>query len=159
MKHPPRDFGNTEWRYISWILVMSKIQTRIFTDRTRVGKNTVTFFPLKLHVWNFACDILKRYASHPCHFIEKIFLKKCCRHPKNPKNDVFCRKRFIRLLNRGILCIKDPLNSYLLKPETSQNNPKPAKTTQKNCETTWNDPKFQNWGNMEFSTSFRFSNF
>ena len=47
---------------------------------------------------------------------------------------------------------------YLLKPGTSQNEPKPAKTTPQNCETTRNDPKFENWGNLKFSTSFRFSN-
>ena len=28
---------------------------------------------MKLHVWNFACDFLKRYASHPCLFIENVF--------------------------------------------------------------------------------------
>ena len=65
---------------------------------------------------------------------------------------------------------------YLLKPETGQNNPKPAKTTwnkpkpakmtqsqlkrpMKNCKRTHNDPKFWNCGNLEFSTSFRFLNF
>ena len=35
--------------------------------------------------------------------------------------------------------------------KTSRNDLKPAETTQKNWETTWNDPKFQNWGNLEFS--------
>ena len=45
-----------------------------------------------------------------------------------------------------------------MRPKTSQNKPKPAETTQKS-KTTRNDPKFQNWGNLEFSTTFRFSNF
>ena len=58
------------------------------------------------------------------------------------------------------------LKSYLLKPRTSRNDPKPAKTsrnqpkpaktTQKTCETTRNDSKFQNWGKLKFSNSFRF---
>ena len=58
---------------------------------------------------------------------------------------------------------------YLLKPRTSQNQPKrhetsrndlkPAKTTLKNCETTQSDPEFQHWRNLEFSTSLGFSNF
>ena len=46
------------------------------------------------------------------------------------------------------------------RPETSQIEPKPAKTTQnqlkrprKNFETTRNDQKFQNWENLQFSTS------
>ena len=43
--------------------------------------------------------------------------------------------------------------------KTSQNNPKPEKATPKNCETTRNEPNFQNWRNLEFSISFRFSNF
>ena len=56
--------------------------------------------------------------------------------------------------------------SYLLKFGTSQNEPNPSKTSQnqpkqlkKNCETTWNNPMLQKWGNLEFSTSFHFSNF
>ena len=60
----------------------------------------------------------------------------------------------MRNVNKTIIHITEP---YLLKP--SQKDPKPAKTTQKNSETTRNDPKFQNWGNPDFSTSFRFSNF
>ena len=31
--------------------------------------------------------------------------------------------------------------------------------TQKKCETTRNNPKFPNWGNLKFSACFRFSNF
>ena len=48
--------------------------------------------------------------------------------------------------------------SYLVKPGTSLNDPKPAKTslnlaktaetTQKICEATQNNPKLQNWGNL-----------
>ena len=56
--------------------------------------------------------------------------------------------------------------AYLLKPGASQNELKPDKTSrsqpkqpQKNNKTTRNDTKFQNWGNLEFSTSFPFSNF
>ena len=49
--------------------------------------------------------------------------------------------------------------AYLLKPRTSQIDLIPAKMIQTNWETTRNDPKFQNWGNLEFSTSFCFSNF
>ena len=56
-------------------------------------------------------------------------------------------------------CSLEMFLTYLLKPVTSQNEPKPAKTSQINCKTTWNDPKFQNLGNLKFSTSFRFSNF
>ena len=41
----------------------------------------------------------------------------------------------------------------------SQNEPKPAGMTPKNCETTENDPQLQNWENLEFCMSFRFSNF
>ena len=51
---------------------------------TRVSKNTITFFPLKLHVWNFACEFLKRYASHPCLFIENVFF--CGKVLKSAKN-------------------------------------------------------------------------
>ena len=60
------------------------------------------------------------------------------------------------------------LTPYLLKPGTNRNEPKsaktnrnqskPAETTQKNCETTRSDPNLQNWGNLEFFASFRFSN-
>ena len=42
---------------------------------------------------------------------------------------------------------------HLKRAKTSQNNLK------KNCETTWNNPMLQKWGNLEFSTSFHFSNF
>ena len=45
--------------------------------------------------------------------------------------------------------------AYLLKPRTSQNEPKPAKTSR-------NDPKrpeILTLENLEFSASFRFSNF
>ena len=37
--------------------------------------------------------------------------------------------------------------------------PRTCQTTQKNCETTRNDPKLQKWGNLEFFVSFHFSNF
>ena len=37
---------------------------------------------------------------------------------------------------------------YLLKPGASQL-----------CEATWNDPEFQNWGNLEFSAAFHSSSF
>ena len=54
--------------------------------------------------------------------------------------------------------------SYLLKPGKSQNYLKPAKTIQLQpkrselAETTQeNNQKFQIWGNLEFSTSFRSS--
>ena len=49
--------------------------------------------------------------------------------------------------------------TYLLKPETSQNDRKPAKTTQSNCKVTRNSPKFWDWWGLEFSISFHFSNF
>ena len=59
--------------------------------------------------------------------------------------------------------------SYLLKPGTSQSEPKPAKTSwnqPKQPEASRNDPqklrndqKFWNWGNLEFPTSFRYLNF
>ena len=39
--------------------------------------------------------------------------------------------------------------------ETSQNNPKPAETTQKKLENDPKPPKFQNWGNLEYSNRFR----
>ena len=70
------------------------------------------------------------------------------------------------------LLIYDILGQHLLKPGTSQNDPKPAKTSRnsgndsklaktnpKNCETTQNGPKFQIWGNLKFPTSFRYLNF
>ena len=61
------------------------------------------------------------------------------------------------------------LHVDLLKPGTSHNDPKPAKTSRnepiaaktaqkKRCKTTRNDPKFQNWENMDSFSSFRFSN-
>ena len=40
--------------------------------------------------------------------------------------------------------------------ETSQNAPLPPK---KNCKTTQNNFKIQNWVNLEIFTSFHFSNF
>ena len=51
--------------------------------------------------------------------------------------------------------------------ETSQNELEPAERTQNqpkrtpktNRETIRNDPKFENWENLVFSTSFCFSNF
>ena len=46
-----------------------------------------------------------------------------------------------------------------IRPTTSQIEQKLPETTSKNCETTHNHPKFQNWGNLEFSTRFRLSNF
>ena len=50
--------------------------------------------------------------------------------------------------------------NQLKRAETGwKNDLKPAKTTQKNSETTWNDPKFENWENLQFSTSFWFPNF
>ena len=55
--------------------------------------------------------------------------------------------------------------SYLLKPGTSQNYSKPAKTSRnqpkrpkKYCKTTRNDLKFQNSGSLKFFSSFCFSN-
>ena len=45
------------------------------------------------------------------------------------------------------------------RPKTNQNKPKPVKTTSKKCKTTQDHPKFQNLGNLEYSTSFYFSNF
>ena len=70
------------------------------------------------------------------------------------------------------LLIYDLLGPQLLKPGTSQNEPKPAKTSRnsgndskstktnpKNCETTQNDPKFQISGNLKFPTCFRYLNF
>ena len=64
-------------------------------------------------------------------------------------------------------------NLYLLKLGTSQNDPKPAKTSRnqpKRPENKQSNPnkivkqpettgKFKNLGNLQFSTSFRFSNF
>ena len=51
---------------------------------------------------------------------------------------------------------------YLLKAGTSQNTPKPAETTQKllkRPKKLRNNAQFQNWGNPEFSSSFRCSKF
>ena len=55
-------------------------------------------------------------------------------------------------------------NRTYLNPEwakTTRNQPKLAETTQnqlkrprKNSETTQNDPKFENWENLQFSTRF-----
>ena len=48
------------------------------------------------------------------------------------------------------------------RSKTSQNEPKRPKTSQnkpRKCGMTQKDPEFQNWGNLECSTSFRFSNF
>ena len=45
-------------------------------------------------------------------------------------------------------------SAYLRKSGKSQNQPK---RPPKNCKTIWNDPKYQTWGNLEFSASFRFS--
>ena len=49
------------------------------------------------------------------------------------------------------------------RPKTNQNEPKPAEATwnqskrpPKNCETTRDDPKFHNWGNLEFLLAFVF---
>ena len=64
---------------------------------------------------------------------------------KNSK-DQFYKKDFLQNNNW------EHKSPYLLKPGTSQNVTKPA-------ETTRNDTKVQNWGNLEFSTSFYFSNF
>ena len=61
------------------------------------------------------------------------------------------------------------LHVDLLKSGTSHNDPKPAKTSRnepiaaktaqkKRCKTTRNDPKFQNWENMDSFSSFCFSN-
>ena len=50
-------------------------------------------------------------------------------------------------------------SAILIKLGASQNNLKPAQITKKNCETTWNDPEFQIWRNMEFSNTFHFSSF
>ena len=50
-------------------------------------------------------------------------------------------------------------------PKTSQNESKPVKETKiyrkdpENCETIQNNTQFQICGNLEFSTSFCFSNF
>ena len=60
-----------------------------------------------------------------------------------------------------------PMNSTVLtktryepkRAETGQNKPKPAETTAQKCETTRNDSKVQNWGNLGFPTRFCFSNF
>ena len=55
--------------------------------------------------------------------------------------------------------------TYLLKPGISQKDPKTAETTQnqskrpKKLQNDRSDPKFQNWGNLKFSTSFRSANF
>ena len=49
---------------------------------------------MKLHVWNFACYFLKRYASHPCLFIENVlfFFGKMLKSAKN------CEKwRFLQI--------------------------------------------------------------
>ena len=43
--------------------------------------------------------------------------------------------------------------TYLLKPGTSQDEPKPAEASQNNPKELRNDPKFQNWGNIDFFTS------
>ena len=51
------------------------------------------------------------------------------------------------------------MTMHLPKFGTNQSHPKPAKTTWKNCETIQNNLKLQNWGNLEFSNSFCFSNF
>ena len=53
----------------------------------------------------------------------------------------------------------------LLKSRTSRSQSKQAEISRndrkkkKKCETTQNDANFKNWGNLEFSTSFGFSNF
>ena len=52
----------------------------------------------------------------------------------------------------------------LLKPRTSRRQSKQAEISRndrkkKRSETTQNDANFKNWGNLEFSTSFGFSNF
>ena len=41
----------------------------------------------------------------------------------------------------------------------SWNEPKRAKTSWNNPKKLRNDPKYQNWGNLEFPTSFRYLNF
>ena len=53
----------------------------------------------------------------------------------------------------------------LLKPRTSRSQSKQAEISRndrkkkKKSETSQNDANFKNWGNLEFSTSFGFSNF
>ena len=43
------------------------------------------------------------------------------------------------------------------RPETSQNDTKLANTTKKNCETTRNNPKFQNSDNFQLAFVFQSS--
>ena len=49
--------------------------------------------------------------------------------------------------------------NQLKRAETSRNDPTPAKKIKKSCKTTGYDAKFHNWGNLELSTIFRFSDF
>ena len=56
-------------------------------------------------------------------------------------------------------CGEHKNNRNILKPGTSQKEPKPTETTQNNCEMTRYDPKVHNWGNLEFFTSVRCLNF
>ena len=45
------------------------------------------------------------------------------------------------------------------QPQTGQKEPERDEKTQIKCKTTRNNPKFQNWINLDLSTSFYFSNF
>ena len=71
-------------------------------------------------------------------------------------------KNFYQFSHQKYCVLPDQAKTTRNQPkraETSRNDSKPAETTQNNCKTTQNDPKFQNWENLEFSASFRFSNF
>ena len=86
--------------------------------------------------------------------IEKIenIHKRCLRLTLNDY-----KKDYETLLDKSGILTKTQNKPAL--PEISQINPNPPKTTPQNCETIQNDPKIQSWGNLEFSTSFCFSNF
>ena len=54
--------------------------------------------------------------------------------------------------NKGNLAMKIVLTK-------TRNQPKPPETSRNDQKQLRNNPTFQNWGNLEFCASFRFSNF
>ena len=68
------------------------------------------------------------------------------------------RKKFSKANKHFQLKKRDPQNLSDVQ-HARRDQPKRAETTQRNYETTQNDSKFQNWENLEFSSSIRFSNF
>ena len=107
------------------------------------------------HIINF----IKQRFQHTC-FSKTFpkFLRTVCLQNTSEKRTLTKVSSPISRFNRHTSVLTKTRNEPK-RPETSRNEPKPSEQHLKNSETTRIDPKFQNCVNLEFFSSFCFSNF